>query len=363
MTHESPAGPPRAPSDGDDEGRAASAESILLTDPDGAVTRVAPWSAWTREQRRAPGGEPSLLTRLDEGQLWFSAGSPGSPWRHEVHIGTAVVSTPRGRFHAIAEDDGGATVACLAGRTRVGTASREPVLLDADQTVAVSSDGVTLVVMNREAEIDPMLRSSAMRRARRSRRWRLPELAAMAALVAVLLGTAFVFGRDLLPTDEAVAPVALPTRPVIDNPPRDLTPTGSTAPVAARAELEVPATGPIKDDDATPAVPAVPADPTPVAPAQLAPVTAQSGTATGLLTGCRRSASGVVATVDIRHRSGGPDRFTVEVVLVDRTGSAFATGSSRSPVIEPSTSSTIEIAVEADSAARGACELTGVTAA
>src|SRR4051794_13328335 len=124
-------------------------EPITLTDPDGAVTRVAPWSSWTREQVRAPGGEPALVTRLDQGQLWFSAGRRRSPWRHEVHVGPAVVSTPRGRFQAVAEPDGGAPIACLAGRTRVVAGLREPVLLGPDQSAAVSSDGRTLVVMDR----------------------------------------------------------------------------------------------------------------------------------------------------------------------------------------------------------------------
>src|SRR4051794_13149531 len=136
------------------EGVGGATEPITLTDPDGAVTRVAPWSSWTREQVRAPGGEPALVTRLDHGQLWFAAGRRRSPWRHEVHVGPAVVSTPRGRFHATAEPDGGATIACLAGRTRGGGGLREPVLLSADQSAAVSSDGRTLVVIERAAVRD-----------------------------------------------------------------------------------------------------------------------------------------------------------------------------------------------------------------
>ncbi|MBX3285869.1 MAG: hypothetical protein KF703_11050, partial [Actinobacteria bacterium] len=114
----------------EDEGATPGAtEPITLTDPDGAVTLVAPWSTWTREQMRAPGGEPALVTRLEQGQLWFSAGRRRSPWRHEVHIGPVVVSTPVGRFHVTAEPDGGATVDCLAGRTRVKAGLQEPVIL------------------------------------------------------------------------------------------------------------------------------------------------------------------------------------------------------------------------------------------
>ena len=87
----------------EDEGSTPGAtEPITLTDPDGAVTLVAPWSTWTREQMRAPGGEPALVTRLEQGQLWFSAGRRRSPWRHEVHIGRVVVSTPMGRFQMLA---------------------------------------------------------------------------------------------------------------------------------------------------------------------------------------------------------------------------------------------------------------------
>src|SRR3954463_6249647 len=140
------------------EGVGGATEPITLTDPDGAVTRVAPWSSWTREQVRAPGGEPALVTRLDQGQLWFAAGGRRSPWRREVHVGPAVVSTPRGRFHATAESDGGATIACLAGRTRVVAGLREPVLLSPDQSAAVSADGRTLVVIERASvQADEMI--------------------------------------------------------------------------------------------------------------------------------------------------------------------------------------------------------------
>lgn len=330
-------------------------ESILLTDPDGAVTRVAPWSTWTREQRRAPGGEPSLLTRLDEGQLWFSAGSTGSPWRHEVHIGPAVVSTPRGRFHAIAEDDGGATIACLVGRTRVSTAFREPMLLDADQTVAVSSDGATMVVINRLPEPDLVPAGITIPQQRR-RRSRWPEMAAMVAVVALLIGAVFLLGRGLLSSDLVASPLALSQSPEVDG--------GPDAPAVAEPTMPVVDDGPPEVADVpAPAAPSapVPADPVPSAPADVAPLTASPGTAVGRLVSCRRSDTGVVATVDVRHRSGGADRFTVVVALVDGAGTEFASGSTRSPVIEPSTSFTVDVAVAADATVRGACELTGIT--
>lgn len=305
-----------------------------MTDPDGAITRVAPWSTWTREQRRAPGGEPALLTRLDDGQLWFSAGSSGSPWRHEVHVGPAVVSTPRGRFHAIAELDGGATIACLAGHTRVAPALREPVLLDADQTVAVSSDGETLVVITRGPEPGPVIPGPPMARSNRRRRSRLPEASVVVALVAVLAGLVLLFGPDLLASDQVAAPVAFSTQIPTDG-------------------IEAP-----EPDVLEPKTPAIPE---PESPAVVAAVTSPPGTADGRLTSCRRSESGVVAVIDVRHRSGGPGRFTVDVALVDGVGTVFATGSARSRVIEPSTSSWVEVAVDADPAARGACELTGIT--
>lgn len=144
----------QADTDAGSEAVGGATEPITLTDPDGAVTRVAPWSTWTREQVRAPGGEPALVTRLDQGQLWFAAGRRRSPWRHEVQVGPAVVSTPRGRFHVTAEPDGGATIACLSGRTRIVTGLREPVVLGPDQTAAVASDGATLVVMDRANNAD-----------------------------------------------------------------------------------------------------------------------------------------------------------------------------------------------------------------
>ncbi len=254
----------------------AATTPITLTDPDGAVTRVAPWSTWSREQVRAPGGEPALVTRLDQGQLWFAAGRQRSPWRHEVKVGPATVSTPRGRFHVTAESDGGATIACLAGRTRVATALREPVILGPDQTAAVASDGATLVVMDRANNADhtfpldewstdalgtglaheadaeagvpgdlssdpadalpvPVVLPASVGVAARARRGRrrtarttapsalaggrrgplrwLPETAAGAALLAVLVAAVVVFGRGGTVPDEIVAAPVRTTAP------------------------------------------------------------------------------------------------------------------------------------------------------
>lgn len=227
-----PAGAPHARSGDPDPRAAASTESVLLTDPNGAVTRVAPWSTWTREQRRTPGGEAALITRLDDGQLWFSAGSSSSTWRHEVHVGTAVVTTPSGRFHAIAEADGGATITCLAGRTRVATNLRQPALLEADQMVAVASDGRTLVVMEREVPAVPVLPGHAEGPTGSRRRSRIPEAAAAVALVAVLIGATVIYGRQLLAIQHADAPMSFAVGPAVGEPP---VPAEPTAPAGSPA--------------------------------------------------------------------------------------------------------------------------------
>ena len=73
-------------------------EPITLTDPDGAVTRVAPWSSWTREQVRAPGGEPALVTRLEQGQRLASLLVVELPGFGELHAARRAVQelTKRG---------------------------------------------------------------------------------------------------------------------------------------------------------------------------------------------------------------------------------------------------------------------------
>jgi hypothetical protein len=389
----------QGPGAGDHEPSGAT-EPITLTDPDGAVTRVAPWSSWTREQVRAPGGEPALVTRLDQGQLWFSAGRRRSPWRHEVHVGPAVVSTPRGRFQAVAESDGGATISCLAGRTRVVAGLREPVLLGPDQSAAVSSDGRTLVVMDRASadvgtepavidltdgalEAEAAAEALAAERARvgagvaaggpaagtplraradeddevpaaatatssdgddvaRPRAARLgwiPEAVAVAALVGVLLAVVLLFARGD-DTDEAAAPVT----PEL--------PATTAAPTTTEAETEI-------DVPATTDAPTTSAAPTTTTP----PPTASGASARGELGSCRRSDGGVIATVVVSHRGGPASRFTVQAALVDAGGAAFATGSATTGLIEPGSSSEVEVLVPFEGRPEGACELEGVTAA
>ncbi len=363
-------------------------EPITLTDPDGAVTRVAPWSTWTREQVRAPGGEPTLVTRLEDGQLWFSAGRRRSPWRHEVHVGPAVVSTPRGRFQVTAEPDGGATVACLAGRTRVVAGLRDPIVLEPDQSAAVASDGNTLVVMDRGApqedshmdhvdeprerpggepsdaerspgaataagagvvggssaaggggdHADPVGHDDAP--ARRSGRW-IPEVVVVAALLGVLVAAVVVFGRGSS-DDQQAAPV--PTTAVSTTEPDPTQP--DTAPATTAAPTTAPTTAP----------PAT----APTTTATVRPVTAPAS-ADGALDGCARSATGVTATIVVTHRSGGPGRFAVEVGLTGSDGTVVANGSAESGVVQPGGSLAVQVPIAASGPITGGCSLIGVT--
>lgn len=370
-------------------------EPITLTDPDGAVTRVAPWSSWTREQVRAPGGEPALVTRLDQGQLWFSAGRRRSPWRHEVHVGPAIVSTPRGRFQAVAESDGGATISCLAGRTRVVAGLREPVLLGPDQSAAVSSDGRTLVVMDREAadgttvpviidltddadevvegaevpreveelaaigahdgggrplavgvgsslgeesieEVDPVPSAAAEDGEPRPARlgW-IPELVAVAALVMVLVSMVWVFSTGGDDTDTAAPITEAPTEPTSTDVATTAAPTTSTPTTQTTAAT------------------------TQTTQTTLPPLAA-GASAQGELQSCRRSEGGVTATVLVTHRGGPASSFDVTAALVDAAGATYATGTVRSPLIEPDGSAEVEVPVAFDGRPEGSCELVSV---
>lgn len=380
-------------------------EPITLTDPDGAVTRVAPWSSWTREQVRAPGGEPALVTRLDQGQLWFSAGRKRSPWRHEVHVGPAVVSTPRGRFQAIAESDGGATIACLAGRTRVVAGLREPVLLGPDQSAAVSSDGRTLVVMDRvsgaaldDGELidltDAALAADAVAAdANDAAEQADAEVAAYATASvgesAAGAGAGASSGRRLgdlpldppavEPADEAVAAAAdqpgparlgwIPELVAVtalvglliaavwvftrDEPVQ--TAKAPNPPVAITDEVTAP---PSTDGITTTAVVTTTAATATTAPP---PPTASGAAASGELTGCTRAPGGVQATVAVTHRSGPASRFRVQATLVDDTGTAFAEATADTEVVQPGGQATATVLVPVNGAVAGSCELGTVT--
>lgn len=364
---------------GSTEDSGGTAEPITLNDPDGAVTRVAPWSTWTREQVRAPGGEPALVTHLETGQLWFSAGRARSPWRHEIRVGPAVVSTPRGRFQATAEPDGGATIACLAGRTRVVAGLREPVVLGPDQTAAVSSDGATLVVMDRSTADPDLIDADGTERerprlsaaaaaataspagdgadagddtdpaeaagpAKRRRPGLFAEIVAIAALVSVLIAAAVVFSRGVRSDGERMAVPATSTTAAPST-------TATTGPAATTVPI-------------TPAPTAPKPTPTtlPSPPPTSAIVSNPAARASGTLAGCRRDGANVVASVIVDHRSGGAAQFQVEVGLVDGTGTRFATGLGKSPVLDGGASSTVDVPIVVAGSARGACELVGVAA-
>lgn len=383
-------------------GTGGATEPITLTDPDGAVTRVAPWSSWTREQVRAPGGEPALVTRLDQGQLWFSAGRRRSPWRHEVHVGPAVVSTPRGRFQAVAEPDGGATIACLAGRTRVVAGLREPVLLGPDQSAAVSADGRTLVVMDRasgaeitDPEVIDLTEAEDLEAAevaelaavgaaesvaagagagpvltafderppvppsapeplpyhddaedRPARLGWIPELVAVLALLGLLVAGVWVFTDRGDGTGEVAGPVT--TLPISET---------TAAPTTSRpSTTQAPSTT---------AAPATTAPPTTAAPttATSRPPAATGAVGTGELRSCRRAEGGVVATVAVTHRSGPASTFGVSARLVDPNGVEFARGAARTPVIQPGSTGSVDVLVPAADGAAGSCELAEVTSA
>ena len=366
-------------------GSGGATEPITLTDPDGAVTRVAPWSSWTREQVRAPGGEPALVTRLDQGQLWFAAGRRRSPWHHEVHVGPAVVSTPRGRFHATAEPDGGATIACLAGRTRVVAGLREPVLLGPEQTAAVSSDGRTLVVMERpdvDAEgadqnlvlaaaddlpgDDPveLLPESAggpgpgpvlasvpagagppvdPPAVGRSRWGWLPEVAVVAALIAVLLAAIVVFGKPTKRHQEEAGPRARTT----------VSTSVSTTAVPATTARPVTTT----------TAPATTTSKPPVTTTTRPRAVASNALAVGELVSCRRADGGVTGSVRVSQKSGPASRFKVTVGLIDAGGGVFAQGATSSAVLADGAVAVVDVKVPFRGAATGSCELLGVTPA
>lgn len=374
-------------------------EPLTLTDPDGAVTRVAPWSSWTREQVRAPGGEPALVTRLDQGQLWFSAGRRRSPWRHEVHVGPAVVSTPRGRFQATAEADGGATVACLAGRTRVVAGLREPVLLGPDQSAAVSADGRTLVVMDRatntplaDDEVIDLTDAAREQDAIEGGRREAGELAAVGAA-----GAAATVGAP--PTEPADPPAVGAdgrSAPVDGDgelgsvPPEEM--DGSRRParlgwipevlaVAALVAVLVAVvwvfwrdtgsevaspdtTAPITEAPTTEAPTTTEATTTTEVPTttttEAPPPSATGATASGVLTGCSRAEGGVSVSVDVTHQSGPASMFTVSAALVDAEGTQFASGQADTEVIDPSGTTTVDVLVPFVGEVSGACELVGV---
>lgn len=347
------------------------------------------------------------MTRLDQGQLWFAAGRARSPWRHEVQVGPATVSTPRGRFHVIAEADGGATVACLSGRTRVVVGLGEPVVLGPDQTASVSGDGATLVVMDRASgeehdqmepdhlgdggEPDPIDGTAA---ASASDSTADPiaapdaettgtdaEAVPVAAAVAGAGGRAG--GADApvgsLPHDQPER-VRLPWLPEVvavaallgvllaaivvfgrgsDDGPRSTGPAvaTTTTTVATQTSTSQPGTSSTVPSTTPPTVTTTPPTVT-----TLPPVVTRPGTAEGTLTACRRADGGVNVAVSVALVSGGPSQVWVDVGLVDRSGQLIARARGRSGVIQPGGTVPVEVLVPADASLQGNCELLGVSA-
>lgn len=315
-------------------------------------------------------------------------------------MGPAIVSTPRGRFQATAESDGGATIACLAGRTRVVAGLREPVLLGPDQSAAVSSDGRTLVVMDRtsgaavddadlidltdgadlpaeagvevaelatvgaaEATVGHAARSGPRypdlpedlpseapdpeplpyaedRNAKPARLGWIPELVAVAAVVSLLVAAMWVFtrGDDGDRTDTASGPTA-------------------TVPITNVATTDAPTTAPATTAVATTAVATTAA--TTTAPSR---PTASGASASGQLRSCRRAPGGVMATVTVTHRSGPASRFQVSAALVDEAGTQFAKATADTPLVQPNGTVDAEVLIPVTGPASGSCELLGVTA-
>jgi len=300
------------------------------------------------------------------------------------------------------EPDGGATIVCLAGRTRVVSGLCDPVVLGPDQTAAVASDGATLVLVDRltagtvpdhhrpvpesgppkagsppvptepaiplpagdprdhEATSDSSAvvwsdaGSNEADDADRvdGRRRRLPwmaEVMALAALLAVVVAAVLVFGRGSSDdTDVAEAPgvTAVETTQTSDSPTTD---SPTTDPPPSVPTTSTPTTAPPET--------AVPTSTT-VAPAAAAP-----GTAQGELVGCRRGEGGVTATISVSHRSGGPGRFAVMVGLVDAVGAMFAEGSADSGVVDRGATAPVDVWVPVETLRSGACELLGVAPA
>lgn len=84
--------------------------------------------------------------------------------------------------------------------------------------------------------------------------------------------------------------------------------------------------------------------------------------AAGTLAGCRRGDGGVLATISVAHRSGGPGVFQIDVGLVDGAGRLFARGRAETPLLDRGATAAVDVLVAGDGTARGACELLGVTA-
>jgi len=201
------------PADAAERQRAGTAEPVTLVDLDGGVTRIAPFSEWTREQVRHPGEQLLFVTRLERGQLWHRAKHSGRTWGHEVQVGPATVVSEAGQFHAVAEPDGGATITCLEGQVAVATQLTAPLLLDPDEAVSIAADGETCIVIEPSAKhaIELQVVDRSARRpdertaglpapfgrwfALGSRQYVVPALLALVAVLLVVLIALMIFYR------------------------------------------------------------------------------------------------------------------------------------------------------------------------
>ncbi len=91
------------------------------------------------------------------------------------------------------------------------------------------------------------------------------------------------------------------------------------------------------------------------------PPLAAGASASGELSGCRRADGGVTATVTVTHRGGPASSFDVTAALVDGTGTSFAEGSQRSPLIQPGGVVDVDVLVPFEGRAEGSCERVAVT--
>jgi hypothetical protein len=160
-----------------------------------------------------------FVTRLHRGQLWHRTAAPTANWTHQVQVGPAMVVSPRGRFHAVAETDGGATVTCLEGMVEVSTGLRDALALQPDQAVAVAADGETCVVTEaleadrpllvEPAEQPPLPPSGPATTAARPGRRRLAAALVVLALVVLVIVVALVARRG---SDRSASSVTTPDR-------------------------------------------------------------------------------------------------------------------------------------------------------
>lgn len=320
---------------GENEARAGTTEPVTLVDLDGAETRIAPSGSWAHEQVRQPGGEPVYVTRLDRGQLWHRSPLATSTWTHRVEVGPATVASPRGRFHAVAEPDGGATVTCLEGTVEVSTGLRDALALEPDQAVAVAADGETCVVTEALEDDRPLLVEPASpptanpRPATADHRWPGPG---RPVLIALVLGTVLAL---------TIVLIVLASRD----------PGGSSRSAnrpAGRAKA-VPRAN-TSTRHATSGVPstAVPSSAAPssarpratTAPSNAPPVTAPASVH---LDSCLQSSGGILAGGTVTNPGGGTTRYRVLMTLEDPGDRVLARVAADTAAVAPKAAARVDV--------------------